>query len=101
MTIQYIEGQIRPVPCKCKDCTAFEHCMGGKAIVEAEMLRKQIIEADGDQGDSEEIERISCDGVSSDVAFGRSDDRSVFVVGYAALKRLIGKFTQPNKEKAE
>ena len=101
MTVQYIDGKIEPIPCKCKNCTAFEHCMGGRAILEAELLRKEMTDTDGDQGDADDIEKSPGDGVCPDVAFGRPENRSVFVAGYAALKRLIGKFAEPDKEKAE
>ena len=101
MIVHHIDGELLPVPCKCKDCNAFEHCMGGKAIIEAEILRKQMMETGDDQCDPDEVENIAWERMDANVSAGASYVVSLLVAGYTVLKRLIGKFTQPNKEKAK
>ncbi len=101
MTFQSIDGNLYAIPCKCKDCTVFEHCMGGQAIAEAALMRKHMMEAGGDQEESDDVQNIARERMDANVSPGMAYILALFVKGKAVLKRLVGKFAKPNKEKAE
>ena len=101
MTFQSIDGNIYAIPCKCKNCTVFEHCMGGQAIAEADLMRKQMIQAASDQDEPHDVEQIAWERMDANVSPGMAYILALFVKGKTILKRLVGKFAKSDEKETK
>ncbi len=83
--------------CICKDCTNFELCIGDIGKQRQDDMDK----TDEDQYKPYKVQYISWEDWNAGVSPDRANPFSIFVKGYAFLKRLVGKLAKSDEKESK